>query len=231
MCWEIAGWLNPSSAHAVRKPPAPAAAQLLEDVAVTVSELREFSGEFRVKVVLCAMPSALVEEGAGVGECDRAAEGELSCLCTESHSGRSLHVGRERPCGNVAEMFRLAHGRFALVGVVLVAFGCPFEGLSTRCAGTGRGTVRRTRPAPGDTRRHDRHGDAALCLVAVRPVRPCRGYGAGCRQFHDTRGTALANCVPALDAGCRHFPCLRPTTTPGALAGARRELPWVLRWS
>lgn len=24
-------------------------------------------------------------------------------------------------------------------------------------------------------------------------------------HFHNTRGTALANCVAALDAGCRHF--------------------------
>ncbi|GAB3504588.1 hydroxymethylglutaryl-CoA lyase [Amycolatopsis cihanbeyliensis] len=133
---------------------------------------------------------------------------ELSLLvsATESHTERNLRTTRTRQWDNVAEMVRLAGGRFTLVGVVSVAFGCPFEGpvdpgrvvedvgrfaalgvdLVTLGDTTGLGSP--TTVAPVFAR-----------LAAEYPDLPVVAH------FHNTRGAALANCVAALDAGCRHF--------------------------
>ncbi|MBB4684107.1 hydroxymethylglutaryl-CoA lyase [Amycolatopsis jiangsuensis] len=149
-----------------------------------------------------AVRRAIADQDAG-----RGAE-ELSFLvsATEGHSERNLRTTRATQWENVAEMARLAEGRFTVVGVVSVAFGCPFEGAVdpgsvvadiVRFAELGAGLI-----TLGDT-----IGAANPRTVADLYRRIDR---AGVRvpvvaHLHNTRGTALANCVAALDAGCRHF--------------------------
>jgi hydroxymethylglutaryl-CoA lyase len=133
---------------------------------------------------------------------------ELSLLvsATASHTERNLRTTREQQWANVAEMVRLADGRFRLVGVISVAMGCPFEGAVDsgnvladidRFAELGVKLV-----AIGDTTglatpKTVRHlfGRILSELPAVTPV----------AHFHDSRGTGLANCMAALEAGCRYF--------------------------
>ncbi|WP_113701828.1 hydroxymethylglutaryl-CoA lyase [Nonomuraea lactucae] len=133
---------------------------------------------------------------------------ELSLLvsATESHTERNLRTNRVRQWENIGEMVRLAAGRFRLVGVISVAFGCPFEGAVdpgrvaedvTRFAELGIDVVTlgdttgmATPPAVDALFRRLTFENPGLPLVA---------------HFHNTRGSALANCVAALDAGCRHF--------------------------
>jgi hydroxymethylglutaryl-CoA lyase len=103
-------------------------------------------------------------------------------------------------------MARLAAGRFRLVGVVSVAFGCPFEGVVdpgrvaddvARFVDMGADAV-----TLGDTT-----GVATPRTVTAMFARLLRAHPGlpVIAHFHNTRGTAVANAVAALDAGCRHF--------------------------
>jgi hydroxymethylglutaryl-CoA lyase len=149
-----------------------------------------------------AVLRALADADAGHG----ADELSLLVSATESHTQRNLRTTRDDQWRNVAEMVRLAGERFTLVGVISVAFGCPFEGevspgsviddfarfvdlgveVVTVGDTTGLGTP--TSVAPVFAR-----------LAAEFPTVPAVAH------FHNTRGTAIANAIAALDAGCRHF--------------------------
>ena len=103
-------------------------------------------------------------------------------------------------------MVRLAAGRFRLVGVISVALGCPFEGTvdpGVVVADTGRfAALGVDLVSIGDTTGLGtpsavRHLFRRL-LSEVPSVAPVA-------HFHDSRGTGLANCMAALDAGCRYF--------------------------
>lgn len=149
-----------------------------------------------------AVARALADLEAGYG----ATEISLLVSATESHTERNLRTSRSAQWQNVAEMVQLAAGRFTLVGVISVALGCPFEGpvdpgsvladvarfgelgvdLVSICDTTGHGT-------PSSVRHL-----FSRALAEVSTVVPVA-------HFHDTRGTGLANCVAALEAGCRYF--------------------------
>lgn len=154
----------------------------------------------------CPNPRA-VERALADLDAGRGAE-EISFLASasESHSQRNLRASRAEQWARIEEMATLAAGRFRIVGVVSVALGCPFEGAvdpgrvvedAARFADLGASLV-----TIGDTvgtgtpdtvralwRRFDAEVRGAACVA----------------HFHDTRGTAIANCVAALEAGCRHF--------------------------
>jgi hydroxymethylglutaryl-CoA lyase len=133
---------------------------------------------------------------------------ELSFLvsATESHTERNLRTTREGQWERVAEMARLAAGRFRIIGVVSVAFGCPFEGavdpgrvaedvarfvdLGADAVTLGDTTGVATPGAVADLFGRLGHSHPGLPVIA---------------HFHNTRGTGIANAVAALDAGCRHF--------------------------
>lgn len=132
---------------------------------------------------------------------------ELSLLVSASdgHSLKNLRSTREEQWVKIEEMAAAARGRFILVGVVSTAFACPFDGPTD----PGRVVADAERFAAlgcelvtiGDTTGHATPGSVRrlfrrLCdAEGVTPV----------AHFHDTRGTALANCAAALDAGCTHF--------------------------
>lgn len=151
-----------------------------------------------------AVERALDDLDAGFG----ANEISLLVSATESHSQRNLKSSRAEQWARITEMAQAARGRFRLIGVVSVAFGCPFEGAVDprvviedvkRFRALGVAHV-----ALGDTTGHgDPRSVTALfrrMMVEVVGVTPIA-------HLHDTRGTGLANCVAALDAGVRWFDC------------------------
>ncbi len=149
-----------------------------------------------------AVQRALVDWDAGC-----AAE-ELSFLVstTEEHSQRNLRASRAEQWDRVAEMVALAEGRFVLVGVISMALGCPFEGEVApsqvvddvrRFAelGVTMVTIGDTIGAGNPRSVGSLFADVLAEVPEVTPI----------AHLHDSRGTALANAVAALDAGCRYF--------------------------
>ncbi|MBZ6228014.1 hydroxymethylglutaryl-CoA lyase [Streptomyces olivaceus] len=133
---------------------------------------------------------------------------ELSLLvsASESHTQRNLRSTREEQWQRVAEMTELAGGRFRLVGVVSVAFGCPFEGHVdpgrvaedvARFVELGADAV-----TLGDTTGVATPGSVAALFRRLERAHPGLPVVA---HFHNTRGAGIANAVAALEAGCRHF--------------------------
>jgi hydroxymethylglutaryl-CoA lyase len=139
---------------------------------------------------------------------DDCAADELSFLvsASESHTQRNLRCSRDEQWQRVAEMASLADGRFILVGVVSVAFGCPFEGWVdpdvvvadvARFADLGARLV-----TIGDTTGVSNPRTSAELFGRLRREFPDVNVVA---HFHNTRGTGIANAVAALDAGVRYF--------------------------
>src|SRR5262249_990717 len=71
-----------------------------------------------------AVERAAADLEAGYG----ANEISLLVSATDAHSRKNLNRSREEQWQNIADMVRVADGRFKLVGTISVAFGCPFEG-------------------------------------------------------------------------------------------------------
>jgi hydroxymethylglutaryl-CoA lyase len=151
---------------------------------------------------LKAVERAIADLDAGFGV------NEISLLvsATESHSRRNLKSSRADQWARIAEMAGAARDRFRLIGVVSVAFGCPFEGAVD--PGVVVDDVRRfldlgvRHVALGDTTGHATPRTiAAVFRRAMSEVPQVTAIA----HLHDTRGTGLANCVAAFDAGVRHF--------------------------
>ncbi len=154
----------------------------------------------------CPNPRAVLRALADLDAGHGATELSLLVSATASHTERNLRTTREAQWAAVAEMVRLAAGRFRLVGVISMALGCPFEGAVDPVAvvadaarfkelGVGLVTV-------GDTAGHGT--PSAVHALFRRLVREIPSV-TPVAHFHNTRGTGLANCMAALDAGCRHF--------------------------
>jgi hydroxymethylglutaryl-CoA lyase len=151
----------------------------------------------------CANPKAveraLADADAGYGV------DEISLLvsATESHTKKNLNRTRAEQWGNVEAMIGLAKKRFHLVGVVSVAFGCPFEGKVD--PGVVADDVRRfvdlgvAHVAIGDTTGMATPSSVKKMLLTVT------SKATPIAHFHDTRGTGLVNYVAALEAGVTHF--------------------------
>ena len=149
-----------------------------------------------------AVHRALADLDSGHG----ATELSLLVSATESHTGRNLRTTRDAQWAAVADMVRLAAGRFRLVGVISMALGCPFEGAvgpavvaadAARFADLGVGLV-----SVGDTAGHGTPSAVRALFRRLASEVPSVTLVA---HFHNTRGTGLANCMTALEAGCRHF--------------------------
>ena len=149
-----------------------------------------------------AVTRALADLDAGHG----ADELSLLVSASESHTERNLRTTRAGQWERVAEMARLADGRFRLIGVVSVAFGCPFEGAVDpgRVAADVARFVELGADAVtlGDTTGVATPGAVAALFRRLEREQPGLPVIA---HFHNTRGTGIANAVAALDAGCRHF--------------------------
>jgi hydroxymethylglutaryl-CoA lyase len=149
-----------------------------------------------------AVERAIADREAGFG----VTEISLLVSASESHTQKNLKRSRAEQWDNVAAMAAAAQGKFRIIGTVSVAFGCPFEGRVdpavvaadvARFAEMGVSHV-----ALGDTTGmatprsvRDLFGRLARELPKLVPI----------AHFHDTRGTGLANCVAAYEAGVRYF--------------------------
>lgn len=154
----------------------------------------------------CPNPRA-VERALADLEAGHGAE-ELSLLvsATEAHTERNLRTTRAGQWERVTEMVKLADGRFRLVGVVSVAFGCPFEGKVdpgrvaedvARFADLGASLV-----TLGDTTGVATPGSVRALYTRLSREHPDLALVA---HLHNTRGTGIANAVAALDAGSPAF--------------------------
>jgi hydroxymethylglutaryl-CoA lyase len=133
---------------------------------------------------------------------------EISFLvsASEGHTRKNLRRSREEQWANVAEMARLAGGDFTLVGTISVAFDCPFDGSvpvasvvedARRFAALGVNRI-----AIGDTIGSATPPRVKALVAALKEALPDAVLIA---HFHDSRGTGIANCVAALEAGLTHF--------------------------
>jgi hydroxymethylglutaryl-CoA lyase len=153
----------------------------------------------------CANPKAVeraladAEAGHGVDEIS------LLVSATESHTKKNLNRTRAEQWDNVEAMVGLAKKRFRMVGVVSVAFGCPFEGkvdietvlndvLRFNALGVHHVAIGDTTgmATPISVRNLFEKMKIMKSLVPIA-------------HFHDTRGTGLVNYVAALEAGVTHF--------------------------
>lgn len=163
-----------------------------------------------------AVQRAIVDLDAGYG----ANELSLLASATESHSQRNLRATRAEQWSRIEAMAAMAQDRFRLVGVLSVALGCPFEG----------------EVAPGRVVEDvARFAELGVSLVTIgdtvgtgrpRQVRELfRRLAAeapgviAVAHFHDTRGTAIVNCLAALEGGCGHF-----DSAMGGVGGHPREI-------
>ena len=154
----------------------------------------------------CPNPRAVQRAVADLEAGHGATELSLLVSATESHTSRNLRTTRAAQWDRVAEMVQAAGGRFRLVGVISVALGCPFEGAvdpgvvaadAARFAAMGVELV-----SIGDT---TGLATPATVRALFRRLLADVPDAAPVAHFHDTRGTGLANCMAALDAGCRFF--------------------------
>jgi len=150
-----------------------------------------------------AVERAVADLQAGHG----ANEISLLVSASEAHSRKNLKRGRDEQWQNIADMVRVADGRFRLVGTISVAFGCPFEGKVERRVvredvqrflGLGVRYV-----TLGDTTGMATPGGIKELFGELRRLR----YLIPIAHFHDSRGTGLVNYVAAWQAGVRHFDC------------------------
>jgi len=149
-----------------------------------------------------AVARAVADHEAGYGP----SEISLLVSATEAHSQRNLKSSRAEQWANVEAMVAAAQDRFRLIGTISVAFGCPFEGQvdaktiiddAARFAALG---VRHV--TLGDTTGLATPRTTKALFQAVAAAVPELTLIA---HFHNTRGTGLANCFAAHEAGVRNF--------------------------
>ncbi len=126
---------------------------------------------------------------------------------TESFNQRNLGMSVKESLNVIDEVVREARrNKIRVRGYVSTAFGCPFEGrVSAKKALQvieKLGAMDLEEVSIGDT-----IGVATPARVdaLVRPALGLLGAGRVAVHFHDTRGTALANALRALEIGVRTF--------------------------
>lgn len=141
-----------------------------------------------------------VERGCGANE--------LSFLvsASESHSLKNLKKTRLEQWANVKAMALLAGDKFRLIGTVSVAFGCPFEGAVSPDVVLQDVLLFRElgirHIAIGDTTGMATPNTVKHLFALLREAAPDVNFIA---HFHDSRGTALLNCLAAYEVGVRYF--------------------------
>ncbi|MFP3396275.1 hydroxymethylglutaryl-CoA lyase [Brevibacterium sp. SIMBA_078] len=149
-----------------------------------------------------AVQRAVADAASGYG----AEEISLLTSASDSHSQVNLRATRAEQWQKVEQMAELAAGSFTLVGVVSVAFGCPFEGTVDpqrviddvarfRDLGAAYVTI-------GDTTGLADPAGAKSLFAELVPAFPELTVVA---HFHDTRGLGIANVMAAYEGGCRSF--------------------------
>lgn len=133
---------------------------------------------------------------------------EISLLASasESHSQKNLRATKEEQWQRIEQMVEAAGQRFRLIGSLSVVFGCPFEGavdpdvVVQDCRRFAELGVRHV--SMGDTTGLATPRSVKTLFIKIAEAVPEVTVIA---HFHDSRGSGLANCVAAYDAGCRWF--------------------------
>jgi hydroxymethylglutaryl-CoA lyase len=151
-----------------------------------------------------AVERALADKTQGHG----ANEISLLVSATETHSQKNLARSREDQWRNIANMVAAGKGHFRLVGTISMAFGCPFEGRVSE-ASVLRDVDRFIELGVDHVTLGDTTGVATPVSIKrlFGDLLSNRSGVTAIAHLHDTRGTALANSVAALEAGVRYFDC------------------------
>ena len=155
----------------------------------------------------CPNPAA-VRRALAAREGGRGPE-EISFLvsASEGHTRKNLRRSRAEQWAQVEEMAALAGDAFTTVGTISVAFDCPFDGPTPeervvedarRFLSLGVGRI-----AIGDTIGSATPPRVRALMRRLRDALPEEAVLIA--HFHDSRGTGVANCVAALEAGVTYF--------------------------
>jgi hydroxymethylglutaryl-CoA lyase len=153
--------------------------------------------------------SALVPNSRGARRALDAGFRELEVVvsASDTHNRRNVNRSTEESLADIAELIAMTQGERAVCEVIIsTSFGCPFESdvppervasIVDRVVGDGADRV-----AFGDTTGMATPRRVSDVLEAVRQRQPEIGI---LMHFHNTRGTALANILTALDYGVIEF--------------------------
>lgn len=152
---------------------------------------------------------ALVPNEIGATNAIAAGADEIATVvsASETHNQRNVNRSVAQSLDAIAGVARLAaEARLPWTGYVSTAFACPYEGavdparvldIAARLRGLGASGI-----ALGDTIGAAEPRQSAALVAAFRARLP----GVPLRlHFHDTRGTALANVLAAIEAGADQF--------------------------
>ncbi|MEU8152778.1 hydroxymethylglutaryl-CoA lyase [Micromonospora sp. NPDC048986] len=132
---------------------------------------------------------------------------EVVVSASDTHNRRNVNRSTDESLDDIAELIDLLHGASARVEVIVAtSFGCPYEGDvdPRRVAGIVDRVVRdgADRVAFGDT---TGMGTPRRVRELVSAVRDSNAHVPVLLHFHNTRGTALANLLTALELGVTEF--------------------------
>jgi hydroxymethylglutaryl-CoA lyase len=132
---------------------------------------------------------------------------EVVVSASDTHNRRNVNRGTDESLDDIAGIIQNTHAAGAVCEVIIsTSFGCPFEGdvpaarvasIVDRAVADGADRV-----AFGDTTGMATPRRVADVLDAVRSRQPSVDL---LLHFHNTRGTALANILTALDYGITEF--------------------------
>jgi hydroxymethylglutaryl-CoA lyase len=153
--------------------------------------------------------TALVPNAAGLERAKAASVGEIGIFAaaSETFSQRNINQSIDASLAGYEAVARLAlDAGIRVRGYLSTAFGCPYEGdvpiprvvdVAGRLLNMGAFEV-----AISDTIGVAHPGQVRAVLQALAPA---IGLERVALHFHDTRGTALANTLAAIDRGVRTF--------------------------
>ncbi|WP_410819663.1 hydroxymethylglutaryl-CoA lyase [Micromonospora sp. 050-3] len=132
---------------------------------------------------------------------------EVVVSASDTHNRRNVNRSTDESLDDIAELIDLLHGASARVEVIVAtSFGCPYEGDigPQRVAGIVDRVVRdgADRVAFGDT---TGMGTPRRVRELLTAVRDSNAHVPVLLHFHNTRGTALANLLTALELGVTEF--------------------------
>lgn len=153
--------------------------------------------------------SALVPNSRGADRALSAGLRELEVVvsASDTHNRRNVNRSTAESLDDIAGLIESVHAAGAVCEVIIsTSFGCPFEGdvAPSRVASIVDRVVAdgADRVAFGDTTGMATPRRVAEVLTAVRSSQPDIDV---LLHFHNTRGTALANIMTALDFGITEF--------------------------
>ncbi|MCG5453857.1 hydroxymethylglutaryl-CoA lyase [Micromonospora sp. PSH03] len=132
---------------------------------------------------------------------------EVVVSASDTHNRRNVNRSTDESLDDIAELIDLLHGASARVEVIVAtSFGCPYEGDidPQRVAAIVDRVVRdgADRVAFGDT---TGMGTPRRVRELLTAVRDSNAHVPVLLHFHNTRGTALANLLTALELGVTEF--------------------------